>query len=81
MHKFAEDTGREAPASAPLWGDHQLKCAFSPGAGDGSTPLPDAAVILLIDGWQVDFAAVTTDAPRFSSRFYATAPRGPPAAF
>ena len=78
MHKFAEETGREAPAPGTLWGDHQLKCAFSPGTGDGSSPLPDATAILLIDGWQIDFAAVSIDAPRFSSRFYATAPRGPP---
>ena len=78
LHKFSEETHQEKPSSNPVWGDHQLKCAFSPGMGDGSSPLPDAIAVLIIDGWQIAIAAISIDEPRFSPRFYATAPRGPP---
>ena len=78
LHKFSEETHKEKPSSNPIWSDHQLKCAFSPGTGDGSSPLPDAVAILVIDGWQIGIAVLAVDTPPIFSRFYATSPRGPP---
>ena len=79
LHKFSEETHREKPSSNPIWGDHQLQCAFSPGTGEGASPLAGTIpTALLIVDWQHRPVATPTPIPRAANRFFTAAPRGPP---
>ena len=79
LHKLAEETHREAPSHNPIWSDsHQLKCSFSTGMGDGSSPLPETTVVPLRAAPQAEQTMPSVDVLRTIHRFYATAPRGPP---
>lgn len=78
MHRAFEESHHQKPTT-PNYGDHLLKCAFSGGVGDGSSPIPDAIAVPSINSGPVAIAAARIEAPRVTVRLYATSPRGPPA--
>lgn len=78
LHNAAQEDPGHEPVPDPGWGDHQLKCAFSPGAGDGSSPMPDGVVLPGVMHWETVTPVVSIGVPRTYFRTYAAVPRGPP---
>ena len=78
LHNASHQMPEQAPAPDPGWGDHQLKCAFSAGAGDGSSPLADVVVVPAITHWDTPALVASPGVPRSFFRTYAAVPRGPP---
>lgn len=78
LHQMAEQSGHEPPSRNPIWNEHQLQCVFSLGIGDGGALAPTAPVVLVLDAGSSVIHHPVSLVVGLASRFYATAPRGPP---